>query len=250
MPTVEIADKNMVVEFPDDMSSEEIERAIYSDVYNQPVISQGQEPSLMQRGKQYLLDLVSQTPEPKIGQAVTREDIEAFRPAEVDIASQAIQEKPAFSLKSLMSAETPEIFKQSIFPSIPKDRKEAITERLKPISAKHFPDEMPDFSNLDETLGKAADVAVNFVAKAGMTSEEEMTMARLHPNLMAARYAITKLLPETLIPGMTWLISPTDWENFKKQSTQEQQDEILGESLGWAVAPPVLKVRVNLLDWH
>ena len=82
MPIIEILEKKMVIEFPDAMTDKEIERAIYTDVYGQPVIRQAPKPSLLEYGKEFF-----QKKKPTIGQPLTKADIEAFKPAEIKIYS-------------------------------------------------------------------------------------------------------------------------------------------------------------------
>ena len=72
---VNIPDKDMVINFPDGMDPKEIERSIYTDVYGQDVLSQGQEPTLVEKGINAVEDLVA-PPDPGVG-PLTEEDRQA-----------------------------------------------------------------------------------------------------------------------------------------------------------------------------
>lgn len=81
MPIISIPEKEMVIRFPDDMSDEEVERAIYTHVYGQPVLSEEREPSLVERGRQFVGDLFRRL-EPGVGPLREKEkDREAFKPS-------------------------------------------------------------------------------------------------------------------------------------------------------------------------
>jgi len=80
MPVVEIPDKGMVVQFPDDMPESEIEKAILYDVYgHEAILSQGQEPTFLGKAKDVISDIF--TKEPGVG-PLTEEDKEAFKPVQ------------------------------------------------------------------------------------------------------------------------------------------------------------------------
>ena len=87
MPVVEIPDKNMVIEFPDNMSAGEIEDSILKEVYDTPVMRKAEEPGLIERGKQFVKDRF-RGPEPGVG-PVSKEDFEAFKvnnPPKLDLS--------------------------------------------------------------------------------------------------------------------------------------------------------------------
>lgn len=97
------------------------------------------------------------------------------------------------------------------------------------------------FGELPEGLGylqKPIETAIDFYKEKGflMTPEQEAEMAREHPNLMAARYAIASLLP-----GGEKIVSPEKREEFANLPPELQRVEILGETAGWALAPYALK---------
>lgn len=80
MPIVEIPDKGMVVQFPDDMPENEIEKAILYDVYgHEAILSQGREPTFLEKTKNIISDIF--TKEPGVG-PLTEEDKKAFKPVQ------------------------------------------------------------------------------------------------------------------------------------------------------------------------
>lgn len=83
MPVVSIPEKNMVVRFPDDMAADEIERHIYTHVYDQPVISAAEPESGMERVKRFVSDLFEDR-DPGLG-PLTKEDFEAFEPGTAEV---------------------------------------------------------------------------------------------------------------------------------------------------------------------
>ena len=140
MPVVEIPEKDMVVEFPESMSPEEIERSIYADIYKQPVISQTPEPSFWEkttgllRGKQ-----------PTIGRRITEEDRRAFEPdvkiprAPAKTPFQEVKEQIiADARKSLEKPITPLTERHPMIQAPPEDEERRmappipIAERRKP----------------------------------------------------------------------------------------------------------------------
>ena len=78
MPVINIPDKNMVVNFPDGMDMKEIERSILTDIYGQPVLSQGEKPSLTDKAVGAVKDLFAGK-DPNVG-PLTEEDRQAFSP--------------------------------------------------------------------------------------------------------------------------------------------------------------------------
>jgi len=79
MPVVKIPEKNMTIRFPDTMSEREIEDAIYTEVYKQPLLKQAPEPSFLERVKRGVAD-VFRKEGPRVG-PLTEEDYRAFEPA-------------------------------------------------------------------------------------------------------------------------------------------------------------------------
>jgi|GEM_PF-4655178 len=81
---VEIPEKKMVIEFPDDMTHEEIEDAIYHHVYNTPTLRTARKLSSWERARQTagdVWDKLLRKPDPRIG-PLTEEDYAAFKPAQ------------------------------------------------------------------------------------------------------------------------------------------------------------------------
>lgn len=79
MPLVSIPEKEMIVRFPDDMPPEDVERAIYSQVYGRPVLSQAEPPTVTEKLTRFVSDLFEDE-DPGLG-PLTEEDREAFEPA-------------------------------------------------------------------------------------------------------------------------------------------------------------------------
>ena len=214
MPRVNIPDKNMVINFPDTMAPEEIERAIYTHVYDQPVISEAPEPSAYQRLKEHV------TPtEPTVGQPLTEEDIEAFEPAREIVPKRTPQ-------ADRLSTKLNQFFDfKAGFPQIKPEDAEIVREMVK--------DSL--FGELPAGIGylqKPVEEAADYWGKYTMSEEEEMEMARKHPNLMAARYAAASIL----LPGVSqYFASTVDLEEFKKKSIEEQRLEILGTTGAYVV---------------
>lgn len=69
-----------------------------------------------------------------------------------------------------------------------------------------------------------------------MTKEDEINFRGKYPNLMAARYALS-----SLIPGGQTLASPEEAEAFSKKPIESQRLDILGETAGWALGPVLVK---------
>ena len=89
------------------------------------------------------------------------------------------------------------------------------------------------FGELPAGLGylqKPLEEAIDYWGKYTMSEEEEMEMARKHPNLMAARYAAGSLL----LPGVSeYITSAVDWNKFAKKPIEEQRLEILGTTAAY-----------------
>ena len=95
------------------------------------------------------------------------------------------------------------------------------------------------YGELPEGIGalqKPIGTAVDYWSDKLMTPEEEKELAAKNPNLMAARYALSSLLP-----AGNKLASPEDREAFSKMSPEEQRLEIIGETAGWVAAPAIGK---------
>lgn len=216
MPIVEIPDKKMVIEFPDTMTDEEIERAIYTDIYDQPVISKAPEPSAYQRLKDYV------TPtKPTIGRPISKEEEVAFEPADIEIPTQPIQKKATLDLTEPEQLEPEALAMEGIeTPGL-----EMINKMVKDSLFGELP---AGIGYLQKPLEEAAD----YWGKYTMSEEEEMAMARKYPNLMAARYAAASIL----LPGVSqYFASTVDWKEFQKKSIEEQRLEILGTTGAYVV---------------
>lgn len=90
---------------------------------------------------------------------------------------------------------------------------------------------------LPEGLGalqKETEFWIDHAGQYFQTPEEEAIWQKEYPNLMAARYAMASLLP-----AGEKLASSQDREAFRKLSPEEQHNEILGETIGWALLPAV-----------
>ena len=207
MPVVEIPEKDMVVEFPESMSPEEIERSIYADIYKQPVISQTPEPSFWEkttgllRGKQ-----------PTIGRRITEEDRRAFEP-DVKIP-RAPAKTPFQEVKEQIIADA----KESLKPQ--KEPKTTVED----IFAKFVTEEQKEPEGI--THYKGAPV---------FTPEKEMEYARKYPNLMAARYALASLLPFGELAA-----SPTEEAEFHALPEKEKALRLTGELAAWSIMPPAI----------
>lgn len=80
MPIVNIPDRDLVIEFPDSMSEQEIGDHILMDVYDQPILSQGEEPGTLDKLKQGAQGFLGLGEDPGVG-PVAPEDYEAFEGA-------------------------------------------------------------------------------------------------------------------------------------------------------------------------
>uniref|UniRef100_A0A6M3J2B6 Putative methyltransferase n=1 Tax=viral metagenome TaxID=1070528 RepID=A0A6M3J2B6_9ZZZZ len=90
MPIVNIPDKEMVIRFPDDMPSDAVERAIYTDVYDRPVLHQAEPPSVIDKAQRFVSDLFRDR-DPGVG-PVTEKDWEAFEPHSAERTGQSDSE--------------------------------------------------------------------------------------------------------------------------------------------------------------
>jgi len=206
MPVVRIPDKQMVVRFPDEMDPAEIERQILSTVY-------GQAP-----------EAAPEIPEPG-------PSFEGFRaPASMDSGEFAIQ-RPG-------EEESPGWRKLGETLAMGADK---VLDGVKWFMS--FPHEVTEKDIPDPVEREKINKAIREFHGTDLTPEEKEArfVAQVGPTFYAIRRTIADFLPQKIIPGMQWLVSPTEWEEYKKKATADQQFEILGETAMWMVAPPAIK---------
>ena len=209
MPIIELPDRGIELEFPDDMAMDAIEAAIKAEFYPaaEPTLP---EPTLMPSHAQ---DPTAE-PDPGLtppdpggpGQSSKFEEFkDSFRPAAPQVPDLGIDTAP------------PELPAGSPIPGLAELIPE-LADMPPEIRAKH-----------PFALGE---IAVDYWGRFLMTPEDEAAMQAEYPNAMAARYAAASLL----LPGVSEkFASPIEMEKFKNLSTQEQKEEIVGLAAGYAV---------------
>ena len=94
---VDIPDKGMKIEFPDDMDIKEVERQIYTNVYDQDVISPAPEKTFLETAKQKMVDVGKDIYQKTIDPWTVSKDEEAFRPdnpPDIDILNRVSETRP------------------------------------------------------------------------------------------------------------------------------------------------------------
>lgn len=87
--------------------------------------------------------------------------------------------------------------------------------------------------------------------KTGWTVEKEKEEMLKNPDFAALRYALLKTVAfdmDYMVPGLTWAISPMDWEEWKARSTEEKTLEMIGSSAGLIVGTAGFKIGAKLLE--
>lgn len=223
------ANKGTVLEFPDGMNMEAVENEIRKEYYPDTLPPPMEEPTAVEKYVKQPYEPVIEAAEKVPGflkniMGPVRGAIDSTVETAMDLGKRAYDHltRPAEEIEMM--------------PSWYKAR----FERGKTPWIKSIPEE----TFLGHPIyRKGTEALVDYMQKDQpyWNPESEMKFAREHPNLAAARYALIKAITfesDSLIPGLTWLLSPSDWESFKKRSTEEQTLELQGLVASWMVTIP------------
>ena len=245
---VDIPDKDMRIEFPDDMDTKEVERQILMQIYDRKFISQSPEPTgFIDKAKDKFGDIV-ETVNEYIPEFLQRDSEsqqppeQTLEPTEPEILERVKAIKPDQPLLDPFGNPIGE----------PEDVKADLIAGGQLDKGALFGDEM-----LPEGIGypqKPVEKVIDFLDPYLMTPEDEKRMSAKYPNLMAARYASASLL----LPGISEKIaSPTELEEFVKLPPELQRVEIAtlaGEyaafgAVAKGVVPAIGKKLIATFPW-
>jgi hypothetical protein len=239
---VEIPDKDMVVEFPDEMDPLEVERVIYNQVYNLQTISQEPSWSNIPAPTPTQPEPVIPAPAPAALPGTGSPLFEAAKKAAMTMIPSTLPPTGIpLPFNTPGQASTPLATVNSDVPLPPNAQIPGVTATspASDIMADVFGGRLPEgIGYLQEPVEKSLDILFNRTELFKMTAEEEERFRIQEPNLMAARYALTSLI----LPGISEkLLSPMERDEFVKSTPQQQQEYIFGLGISYAATPAVLK---------